>query len=142
MSAREQALTTHIYYPVDSYTMSERPLGVSILGVLWIFSAFIWFVAAILGGAVLVGVGLPGIGAIFGFILLAIAIVDLLLGIGCFKRWGIVWTVGVLFMVINIVFGLMTLFSAPIFGILSIIIAAIILWYLFQPQVKTYFGKT
>jgi hypothetical protein len=122
--------------------MSERPLGVTILGILWIISAFIWFVAAILGGAVLVGVGLGAIGAIFGFILFCIAIVDLLLGVGCFKGWGWVWIVGVLFMVINILFGLMSLLSSWIYGVISIIIAGIILWYLFQPQVKAYFGKT
>lgn len=122
--------------------MSERPLGVSVLGVLWIFSALIWFVASLLGSLVLVGVGLPGIGAIFGFIILCIAIVDLFLGIGCFRGWGWVWIVGILFMVINIVVGIMSLFSAPIYGVISIIIAAIILWYFFQPQVKAYFGRT
>jgi len=121
--------------------MSERPLGVSVLGVLWIFIAFIWFVAAILGGAVLVGLGYPGLGAIAGVVLFCIAIVDLLLGVGCFRGWGIIWTVGVLMMVVNIIFGIMMLFSAWIYGVLSIIVSAIILWYFFQPQVKEYFGK-
>jgi len=122
--------------------MSERPLGVTIIGILWIISGLMWLVAAFLGGAVLTVIGLGALGAIIGVILFIIGIIDILLGIGCFKGWGWVWTVGVIFMAINILIGLVTVFSSPVTGLVSIVIAVIVLWYLFQPNVKAYFGKT
>ena len=121
--------------------MSERPLGVTIIGILWIISGLLWLVAAFLGGAALTVIGLGAIGAIIGVILFIIGIIDILLGIGCFKGWGWVWTVGVIFMAINILIGLVTVFSSPATGLVSIVIAVIVLWYLFQPKVKAYFGK-
>ena len=122
--------------------MSERPLGVTILGILWILGGLMWLVAAFLGGAVLTIAGLGAIGAIIGVILFIVGIVDIFLGIGCFMGWGWVWIIGVIFMAINILIGLVTLLSDWVTGLVSIVIAGIILWYLFQPQVKTYFGKT
>jgi len=122
--------------------MTERPLGVTILGILWILSGLMWLVAAFLGGAALTIVGLGALGAIIGVVLFIIGIIDIFLGIGCFKGWGWVWIIGVIFMAINILIGLVTLFSDVVTGLVAIIIAAIILWYLFQPQVKAYFGKT
>jgi hypothetical protein len=121
--------------------MAERPLGVTILGILWIIFGLIWLVAAFIGGAVLAVVGLGALGAIIGVVLFIIGIVDILLGIGCFKAWGWVWIVGVIFMVINVLIGIATLISSPGAGLVEIIIAAIILWYLFQPKVKAYFGR-
>ena len=56
--------------------------------------------------------------------------------------WPWVWTVGVIFSAISIHIGIMNLFSQGAGALLGIIIAAIILYYLFQPQVKAYFGKT
>ena len=122
--------------------MSERPLGVTILGILWVLFGLMWLVAAFIGGAVLTMIGLGAIGAIIGVILFIIGVIDILIGIGCFKAWGWVWIVGVIFMVINLLIGLVSLFSSPVTGLVTIIIAAIILWYLFQPNVKAYFGKT
>ena len=122
--------------------MSERPLGVTIIGVLWILSGLLWFVAAFLGGALLAVIGLGALGAIVGVILFIIGIIDILLGIGCFLGWSWVWVIGVIFMVINLLIGLVSLFSSPGTGIITIIIAVIVLWYLFQPQVKAYFGRT
>jgi len=122
--------------------MSERPLGVTIIGILWIIAGILWLFAAVAGGAALAMVGLGSLWAIIGVVLFVIGIVDLLLGIGCFKAWSWVWVVGVIFMAINILMGIVLLFSNPVTGIGTIIIAAIVLWYLFQPQVKAYFGTT
>lgn len=121
--------------------MAERPLGVTILGILWIIFGLIWLVAAFLGGAVLAMIGFGALGAVIGVVLFVIGIIDILLGVGCFKGWGWVWIIGVIFMAINILIGLVSLISSPVSGIVMIIIAAIILWYLFQPKVKAYFGR-
>jgi hypothetical protein len=122
--------------------MSERPLGVTIIGILWILSGLLWFVAAFIGGAVLAFLGLGALGAIVGVILFIIGIINILLGIGSFKGWSWVWVIGVIFMVINLLFGLVSLVTSPGTGIITIVIAAIVLWYLFQPQVKSFFGRT
>jgi hypothetical protein len=121
--------------------MAERPLGVTVIGILWILAALAWFALALIGGAVLAVFGLGALGAIVGVILFIIGVIDLLLGIGCFMGWGWVWTVGAIFMIINILFGIVVLFANPVFGLVTIVIAVIVLWYLFQPQVKAFFGK-
>ncbi len=120
--------------------MSERPLGVTILGVLWILTGLIWIAVAVFGGAILAAVGLGAVGAFLGLILGIIGIIDILLGFGCFKGWGWVWIIGIILMVINILTGIVILFADWITGLGTIILAGIILWYLFQPQVKAYFG--
>ncbi len=93
-------------------------------------------------GAVIAGPIGGVIGLALGFVLIIIGIIEILLGIGCFKAWGWVWTVGVIITIISLVMGIITLFSDWMSGLISIIISAIILWYLFQANVKAYFGKS
>ncbi|MEI6840681.1 MAG: hypothetical protein WCK53_05420 [Methanomicrobiales archaeon] len=122
--------------------MSERPLGVTILGILWIIGGLFAIIGGIIGGAILSVAGFGDLGAAIGIIVFIIGIIDLLLGIGCFKAWPWVWIVGVIFSAISILTGIGSLFTAGAGALLGIIIAAIILYYLFQPQVKAYFGKS
>jgi len=121
--------------------MSERPLGVTILGVLWIIGGLFAIIGGILGGAVMSVAGLGGLGAIIGVIAFIVGIVYILLGVGCFKAWPWVWIVGVIFSAISILIGIVSLFTTGAGALIEIIIAAIILYYLFQPQVKAYFGN-
>ena len=122
--------------------MSERPLGVTILGILWIIGGLFAIIGGIIGGAILSVAGFGDLGAAIGIIVFIIGVIDLLLGIGCFKAWPWVWIVGVIFSAISILTGIGSLFTAGAGALLGIIIAAIILYYLFQPQVKAYFGKS
>jgi hypothetical protein len=122
--------------------MSERPLGVTIIGILWIIGGLLAIFAGIIGGAILSVAGLGGLGAAIGIIAFIVGIVYLILGIGCFKAWPWVWTVGVIFSALSILLGIVNLFMVGASALLGIIIAAIILYYLFQPQVKAYFGKS
>jgi len=98
-------------------------------------------VSGFVGGTLLSIEGLGGLGAAMGVIFLVIGIIDLLLGVGCFLAWSWVWIVGIIFSVISILIGLVSLVTSGLGALLGIIIAAIILWYLFQPQVKAYFGQ-
>ena len=122
--------------------MTGRPLGVTILGVLWIIGGLFAIMGGIVGGAILSMEGFGGLGAAIGVVAFIIGVVDLLLGIGCFKAWSWVWIVGVIFSAISVLIGIVSLFTTGLSALLGIIIAAIILYYLFQPQVKAYFGKT
>ena len=119
--------------------MSQRPLGVTIIGILWILGGLLMLVAGFVGGAILAVSGLGGIGAAIGVVFFIIGIVDVLLGVGCFLAWSWVWIVGIIFSAISILIGLVSLFTTGINALFGIIISAIILWYLFQPQVKAYF---
>lgn len=85
---------------------------------------------------------LGGIGIAFGIVLLAIAIVSFVVAYGLLKGKGWAWTVSIILSIISIVWNAITLVTAANYGgIISIIISGIILYYLFRPHVKAYFGK-
>lgn len=118
----------------------ERPLGVTIIGILWLIGGIL----ALLGGlgiAALGGVFLGAFGAVIGFFFVIVGIIDIILGIGCFKAWPWVWTVGVIISILSIIAGIASLITSGAGALLGIVISGIILYYLFQPHVKAYFGK-
>jgi hypothetical protein len=84
---------------------------------------------------------LGGIGIAIGVVLLAIAIVSILVAYGLLKGLGWAWTVTVILSIISIVFNAISIATGNIASIISIIISAIILYYLYRPHVKAYFGK-
>ncbi len=78
----------------------------------------------------------------FGAVLVAIAIVSFVVAYGLLKGKGWAWTVAIILSIISIVWNVITLVTAANFGgIISIIISGIILYYLYRPHVKAYFGK-
>jgi hypothetical protein len=120
--------------------MAKRPLGVTIIGILWIiFGIFgllagVWLMAR---GAVFFG----PFGLLFGVISIIIGIIFIIIGIGCFQALPWVWTVGVIISVLSIIAGIASLITSGAGALLGIVIPGIILYYLFQPHVKAYFGK-
>jgi hypothetical protein len=85
---------------------------------------------------------LGGVGIAFGAVLVVLAIVSFVVAYGLLKgrRWA--WTVTIILSIISIVWNAITLATAANFGgIISIIISGIIIYYLFRPHVKAYFGK-
>ena len=125
-------------------------MGITILAVL----SAIGGVLGLLGGIALVGLGgvaaastgtaaYFGLGAIWGVLLLATAIASLVFAYGAWtlKPWA--WPLGVALQVISLALSLLTILSGgDITGqIISIVISAIILYYLFQPSIKAVFGR-
>ena len=85
---------------------------------------------------------LGGAGIAIGGILLAMAIVSFVVAYGLLKGRGWAWTVTIILSIISIVWNAITIATAANFGgIISIIISAIIIYYLYRPHVKAYFGK-
>jgi hypothetical protein len=85
---------------------------------------------------------LGGIGIAFGITLVVIAIVSFIVAYGLLKGMGWAWTVAIILSIISIVWNVVTLVTAGnLGGIISIIISGIILYYLYRPHVKAYFGK-
>jgi hypothetical protein len=129
---------------------AARPMGITILAVL----SAIGGVLGLLGGIALVGLGglaaastgtaaYFGLGAIWGVLLLATAIASLVFAYGAWtlKPWA--WPLGVALQIISLALALLTILSGgDISGqIISIVISAIILYYLFQPNIKAVFGR-
>lgn len=84
-----------------------------------------------------VGGGILAIGGI----LIAIGIVSFVVAYGLLKgrRWP--WTLTVILSIISIVLAAISIAAGSIPSIISIIISGIILYYLYRPHVKAYFGK-
>jgi hypothetical protein len=80
-------------------------------------------------------------GTAIGAVLVAIAIVSFVVAYGLLKGRGWAWTVTVILSIISIVWNAITIATANYGGIVSIIISGIILYYLYRPHVKAYFGK-
>jgi hypothetical protein len=85
---------------------------------------------------------LGGVGIAFGAVLVALAIVSFVVAYGLLKGRGWAWTITIILSIISIVWNAITIATAFNFGgIVSIIISGIILYYLYRPHVKAYFGK-
>ena len=78
---------------------------------------------------------------VIGGILIAIGIVSFVVAYGLLKgrRWA--WTLTVILSIISIVLAAISIAAGSIPSIISIIISGIILYYLYRPHVKVYFGK-
>ena len=83
-----------------------------------------------------------GVGIAFGAVLVALAIVSFIVAYGLLKGRGWAWTVTLILSIISIVWNAITIATAANFGgIISIIISAVIIYYLYRPHVKAFFGK-
>ena len=135
----------------------NRPTGVTIIAILNIIGGIIMVIGGIVllaAGAILPSIpmtdsdlsGVPtwliGGGAIaIGAITLALGIVSFIVAYGLLKGMGWSWTVTVVLSIIGIILNALSLAAGNFGGIISIIISAVILYYLFRPHVKASFGK-
>ena len=97
------------------------------------------------GGMDLSGVapGLLGAGTLaIGGVILAIAILSFVVAYGLLKGRSWAWTLTVIISIISIALNAISIATGNLGGIVSIIISGIILYYLYRPHVKAYFGKT
>lgn len=95
-------------------------------------------------GVFAIGVTGTGIFAIIGIIVGGVAIliglVQLIIAYGLWAGKGRAWFIALIFGILGIIFGLLSL-AGGITGILGLVISLIIVYYLFQPSVKAYFGR-
>jgi hypothetical protein len=129
---------------------TARPMGITILAVL----SAIGGVLTILGGIALIGLGgvagassgsaaLFGMGAIFGLLLLVSGIASLAFAYGAWTLQPWAWTLGVALQIISLALSVLSIVGGGDISsqIISIAIAAIILYYLMQPTIKAAFGR-
>ena len=123
-------------------------MGVTIIAVLSAIGGFFGLLASLvfLGlGAASTASGLGGLAFVAGLIILAYSLLSLALAYGFWtlKPWA--WPLGVGVQALGVVQAVLQFLNdgTQFFSLLvSLAIAGVILWYLFQPHVKAAFGRT
>jgi hypothetical protein len=126
----------------------DRPLGVTILGILHIIGgigAVIGAVIAALMGAAMLGFMAPqmnmvAVGGMFLGIFGALAVIEFVIAGALFsgKSWARILVI--VFAVIGLIMGLFSLATANPLALFSIVIDGFLIWYMWRPHVIEYFG--
>jgi uncharacterized membrane protein HdeD (DUF308 family) len=131
----------------------HRPLGVTIIAVLTIIGGIAFLASGIT--AVTVAPFLSGtstnnnnniiapiLSALTGFALLILGIAYFVMAYGLLKAKGWAWTITVVLSCIGIALGFVSIVTGHIGSIFSVVINGLILYYIYRPNVKSFFGKT
>ena len=113
----------------------ERPFGVTIIAILAVLGGIDYI---LLGFIVLI---IPILGIILGGIFVIIGLSYFVVAYGLWDGRSWAWILTVLISALGIVVGLVSIIIGTGGSILYIIVNAIIIYYLFKPDVKAYFGK-
>ena len=143
-----------------STTSKSRPTGVTIIAVLNIISGIIMLIggfglaaiSSILptmttidpnasGQMALAGLLGPA-GVALGGILIILGIISFIVAWGLLKGKGWAWSLTMILSIISIIISIVSLVGGNFGGVANIIISGIIIYYLFRPHVKAFFGKS
>ena len=111
-------------------SQKQRPLGVTIVAIL-----------TAIGGLIFLGSGLTLLIIGFGFLLLVLGIAYLVMAYGLWNGRGWAWTITLILSVIGIIVAIASIVAGNVSAIISIIIHAVVIYYLYRPNVKAFFGK-
>lgn len=126
-----------------------RPTGVAVLAILDLIGGIL----ALLVGVLLVGIGGTGILSQFGYgfysgfvslfggIIVIVGVLALVVGWGMWtgKRWA--WVLAIVLYALGILSNLGSLAGGSVSSIVGLLIYALLLWYMFRPHVKAFFGR-
>jgi uncharacterized membrane protein (DUF2068 family) len=76
-----------------------------------------------------------------GSVLIAIGIGYLVVSYGLMKGKGWAWSITLILSYVGVVFGIISIIGGNFLSIIHLIISIVIIWYLYRPQVKSFFGK-
>lgn len=128
-----------------------RPTGVTVLAVLEILGGIL----SLVGAAGMFALGaiaedLPGMGALGGFfglfgaliggVLVVFALIAFALAYGFWTGKGWAWILGIVFSILGLVLGLVSIIGNPS-AVINVIINGVILYYLTRSHVKAWFGR-
>lgn len=142
-------------------TPKNRPTGVTIIGILTAIGGILMLISGITLAALAavipnlasmnglesqVPISIPaeylGIVSIsVGSVFLILGVISLIVAYGLFKAKKWAWTINVALSIITIAIGVVSTVTGNIGSIVSIAISGVILYYLYRPHVKAYFGK-
>ncbi|MGB7675801.1 MAG: hypothetical protein WBL54_04680, partial [Nitrososphaeraceae archaeon] len=78
---------------------------------------------------------------VIGSILIVLGIASFFVAWGLLKGKGWAWTVTIIITIISLVFNALSIVSGNVGAIVGIIIDGVIIYYLYRPNVKSYFGR-
>jgi lysylphosphatidylglycerol synthetase-like protein (DUF2156 family) len=114
----------------------NRPLGVTIIAIL----AIIGGISSVLGGLTVLAI-VPILGIILGGILIIIGLAYFAVAYGLWKGLKWAWVFTLIVSVIGIIVGLGSIVVGNVGSLFHVIVNAIVIYYLYRPNVKAYFGK-
>lgn len=76
-----------------------------------------------------------------GIVIIILGIVSFIVAYGMLKGMGWAWSVTVVLSIVVIVLNAVSIATGNFGGIVNIIISVIIVYYLYRPHVKSFFGK-
>ena len=122
----------------------QRPTGVTVLAILAIIGGILGILAGVSGLALGPALDASNRVAVLGLngAALILGILELVIGIGLWllKPWA--WSMAVIVFVLEAISRALGLVSGPGLGpVLGLIVAGVILFYLFRPEVKAAFGR-
>jgi uncharacterized membrane protein HdeD (DUF308 family) len=147
----------------------HRPLGITIIAILTIIDGIAFLASGIaavtvapflfgvdinnnnnlppvtgtstLGSVTIPDTLLVGMSVVTGVAILTLGIAYFVMAYGLLKGKGWAWTITVILCCIGIALGLVSVIMRHLDGIFNILINAFILYYIFRPYVKSFFGK-
>jgi uncharacterized membrane protein (DUF2068 family) len=104
-------------------------------------------VVAIAGGLILLGIAalVPELSIVFlsiGGVLIAIGIGYLAVSYGLFRGRGWAWSIALILSYIGIVIAIISIVSGNFVPVINLAINIAIVYFLYRPQVKAFFGKS
>ena len=143
-----------------STTSKSRPTGVTIIAILNIIGGIIMLIigfglaaiSSILptmtaidpnasGQMALAGLLGPA-GVALGGIFIILGIISFIVAWGLLKGKGWAWSLTMILSIISIIISIVSLVGGNFGGVVNIIISGIIIYYLYRPHVKAFFGKS
>lgn len=111
-------------------SQKHRPLGVTIIAIL-----------IIIGGILFLSSGLALLIIGIGFLLIALGIAYFVMAYGLWNGRGWAWTITLILSVIGIIIAIVSIAPSNGGTIINVIIYGIVIYYLYRPNVKAFFGK-
>ena len=120
----------------------DRPLLISIIAILYFISGILCILSGIVLalGMISVDTNLAVSSAVFGGVAVIMGLILLVIAGGFWNGWRIMWYLGVIFTGIGIIVSIMALISMQLGAVISLVIYLLIMYYLFRPKVKEFFG--
>jgi uncharacterized membrane protein (DUF2068 family) len=119
--------------------MAERPLGITIISILGFIGAFL----TVIGGIALSSLGtfltamlgpLGALGALAGIALIVVGIVQFVISYGLWKMKKWAFYIEMILLALGVVLGILSLVTGSFTSIISIIIEALIIYYLYTKR--------
>lgn len=130
---------------------SGRPFVVTLIGILYGLIAVAWLavgiVALIVGDSIIDDMVsddpdldfLSGTSLVLGIVSIIVGAVYALICAGFLRGWSIMWYLGVLFSVLGVIGGVLSLLVAQFYMVIEIAVCLVVLVYLFKPNVREFF---